>query len=146
MENLDIELTDEDAVEQTIEMLKSVKFDDSVKTVKVTVSGVGNSKSKPREKQADSISDASRAIRPNTSHHTIVHTIAKLTEDDGTATTRKIINAIDNYAEGTIRPSLTELVERGLVEREDIGDENTHYEYKLTEKAEETLDEFGKPE
>jgi len=142
MNNLNIELTDEDAVVQAVKMLKSVKFDDNVKTVKITVSDSRNSENKTAETQTD----ISGAIRPNTSHHTIAHTIAKLTEDDGMATTRKIINAIDGYADGTIRPSLAELHDRGLVERENIGDENTHYAYELTEKAETILNELGKPE
>lgn len=146
MENLNIEVTDEDAVEQAIEMLKSVKFDDSVKNVKVTVSGIDNSEGKTAGEQTDSSSDISGTIRPNTSHHTIVHRIARLTENEGTATTRKIIESIDSYSDGTIRPSLAELHERGLVERENIGDENTHYAYELTEMGEKILDEFGNPE
>ena len=142
MNNLNIELTDEDAVVQAVKMLKSVKFDDNVKTVKITVSDSRNSENKTAETQTD----ISGAIRPNTSHHTIAHIIAKLTEDNSMATTRKIINAIDDYADGTIRPSLGELHDRGLVERENIGDENTHYAYELTGKAEMILNELGKPE
>ncbi|WP_146418018.1 hypothetical protein [Haloarcula hispanica] len=144
MDSLDIEITDKDAVEQAIMMLKSAKFEDSVKNVKVTVSSVNNSKitAEPQSGQ----DSGTHTIRPNTSHHTIIHQINKLTENGITATTREIMDAVDSYSDGTIRPSVGELYERGLVEREDIGDDNTHYAYELTNKGKEILNEFGSPE
>lgn len=126
------------AVEQAIEVLESTEFGDQMEIVDIMVT------------DADSLNDTSRKtsktgiIQRNTSHHSILHQIAKINNEGDDATSRKILQVIDRYPESTIRPGISALYDRGLTKREPR-EWGQGYIYELSSEGRKILNDFGRP-
>lgn len=87
-----------------------------------------------------------KTIRANTSHHYLLHTIAESEDDREYVTSGYLIDSVSDYSENSIRPSLKELHNRRLVERDTVEGSGNEYSYTLSEWGEETLSKLGEPE
>ena len=85
--------------------------------------------------------EAPEGIRRNTSHHAVLSGLGRL-ENELPVSTRAVLD-ISNMPQGTAYATMSELHERGLVERTDRKNENNSYEYRLTSAGWDELDRLG---
>lgn len=144
-----LELTGDNAVQDAITLLQPISQDTAEKRVEIVITPVNEES----EVEANNTSENEGGdekerykgkIQPNTSHHVTLHAISQLDEDRMVSGT-EITEFIDGYDSGSVRPALTQLYERMLVEREQVSGPNPYYKYCVSDHGMEVLDELGEP-
>jgi hypothetical protein len=85
--------------------------------------------------------EAPKNIRKNTSHHAVLSGLSRF-ENELPVSTAAVLD-VTHMPQGTAYAAMSELNERGLVERTDTKNENNSYEYRLTNAGWDELDRLG---
>lgn len=155
-----LESCSNDETRQVIEVKITTIASDSKTHPTIPTSGDGDSRSRSATlsttsstapvNENDSIETTTESreegeIVPNTSHHHVLHFIARH-DDNDSIPGRDVKSQITSVSEGSVFPALTQLWERKLVERERVKDvPNPYYKYKVSDYGEITLAELGTP-
>lgn len=152
---VDVEITGDKAVESAIKILQTVEQNEGSKRVRITITDLSEVEETPDEEpheKGKSEGDEKETeryegdIRANTSHHRALYAIAELTTDDEMISGNEVVAFWEGENETSIRPALTHLYKRMLVDRERVEAANPYYQYQITAHGKEVLNELGKPE
>lgn len=84
-------------------------------------------------------------IKPNTSHHRVLHVLDNL-DKDGAVPGKLVKEQTTGVNKRSIYPALTQLWERKLAKRERVEDvDHPYYKYEVSDHGKEMLNEIGKP-
>lgn len=146
-----LDITGHDAIDSAAQMLKALGSDSGKKRVEITITDLDTDKSPAVEDSGENeqVSESGRSrgdIRENTSHHYALYSLAQLSKEGDQVTGNHIIEEVDEYGSTSVRPALTHLYKRELVDRKKVGGSNPFFVYKITDWGKEVLDELGTPE
>jgi len=80
-------------------------------------------------------------IRAGSSHHQMISALSEVS-DKSPVPTKSLLDRVD-LPEGTAYAAMSDLYERGLVNRTDERNNNNSYEYELSSKGQEEIDRIG---
>lgn len=142
------DISGEAAVESAIELLESHAGDREFDHVSVKLAKMGQShganqsqKSVTDYRESSTSDEPPQRIQRGTSHHAVLSGLSELA-DEMPVSTRRILD-VANMPEGTAYAAMSELSDRGLVERTDEKNENNSYEYRITDAGENELNRLG---
>lgn len=146
-----LDISGERAIENAIQMLQGLDNISGAKRVNITISDMDSEEDPDVEAHEETSEDEGAErhrgeIKADTSHHHTLYALAQLTQDGGHVPGNDVADAVNEYNPTSVRPALTQMHQRMLVDRERVDGSNPHYEYKLTDWGKEVLNELGQPE
>jgi hypothetical protein len=151
VEQLRIEVSGESAIDTAIRVLEQIedgsKFERA--EIKLTTSSVDNSHHDVDRQltleESEAVDDSPPTkLKPGTSHAKALSVLNEI-DDDGPVSTRNVLEHMD-LPEGTVYGAMSELHDRGLVERTDERNVGNSYGYTVSEAGQKELDRLNQLE
>jgi hypothetical protein len=142
---IEVSTSGESAVRSVIQVLEQIGSDSQFRSAKVKLS-TENAQEPDQDSdrqitlnEADEKSnEKSKSLNPGTSHAEVLYTLNQIS-DNGPVSTRYVLNHMD-LPEGTVYGAMSELHDRGLVNRTDKRNVDNSYGYTVSEAGLEELD------
>ena len=144
VDEMSFQISGESAVKTAMSILEGLDDDSQFKSAQIilrTKDSKQPTENMDRNLTLDEIesggADKSGGVRPGTSHSKVLYALSQI-DDDGPKPTKSIIRQLD-IPDGTAYAAMSDLHDRGLVNRTDEQKFDNSYGYTVSEKGEEEL-------
>lgn len=142
---IEVSTSGESAVNSIIQVLEQIEPGSQFRSAKVKLSTENTQESNQDSDRQITLNEAneksnkkSKSLNPGTSHAEVLYTLNRISDDEPVST-RSVLNHMD-LPEGTVYGAMSELHDRGLVDRTDERNVDKSYGYTVSEAGLEELD------
>jgi len=148
---IEVSTSGKSAVKSLIQVLEQIGSDSQFRSAEVKLSTENAQQPSQHSDRQITLNEAdeksnknSRTLKPGTSHANVLYTLNQISDNDPVST-RSVLNHMD-LPEGTVYGAMSELHDRGFVDRTDERNVDNSYGYTVSEAGLEELDRLSQIE